>query len=37
LEKISRKDCRRTAEKAFDSKRVADEYENLFYEMIEKR
>ena len=37
LEKISRKDCRRTAEKAFDSKRVADEYENLFYEMIERR
>jgi len=37
LEDLSRKDCRRTSEKAFDSKRVADEYEKLFYEMIEKR
>jgi len=36
LENISREDCRRTATRAFDSKRVANEYEKLFYEMIEK-
>lgn len=36
LDKISREDCRRTAEIKFNSKRVADEYEDLFYEMKEE-
>lgn len=36
LERISRSDCRRTAEVKFDSKRVSDEYEELFYAMIDK-
>jgi len=34
LDKINRYDCRRIAEKKFDSKRVADEYEELFYEIL---
>ncbi len=37
IENLSREDCRRTAARAFDSKRVADNYENLFYEMINKK
>ncbi len=34
IRNIDRKDCRRTAEKVFNSKRVADEYEKLFYKII---
>lgn len=33
LDKIERKDCRNIAEKKFNSIRVANEYEDLFYEM----
>jgi glycosyltransferase involved in cell wall biosynthesis len=36
LDNISRNDCRRTAFKKFNSKRVADEYEKIFYETIKK-
>jgi len=34
LDNIKRHDCRKTAKVKFDSKRVADEYEKLFYSMI---
>lgn len=37
LESIRRGDCRRTAEKKFHSRRVADEYEALFYQMLERQ
>ena len=37
LGQINRKDCRRTAEVKFNSSRVAEEYEQLFYEMAEQR
>jgi len=35
LEEIDRRNCRKTAEVKFNSKRVADEYEELFYQIIE--
>tara|TARA_Y100000294_G_scaffold156598_1_gene157597 strand:- start:894 stop:2078 length:1185 start_codon:yes stop_codon:yes gene_type:complete len=34
LDYIERKNCRETAEKKFDSKRVSDEYESLFYKIL---
>jgi len=34
LDKIDRENCRKTAVKKFNSKRVAEEYLELFYEMI---
>lgn len=37
LNDIERKNCRSTALKKFDSKRVADEYEKLFYEIVNKK
>tara|TARA_Y100000034_G_scaffold96791_1_gene117958 strand:- start:412 stop:1587 length:1176 start_codon:yes stop_codon:yes gene_type:complete len=37
LDGINREDCRRTAVKKFNSERVANEYEKLFYEILENR
>ena len=36
IDNIDRKDARRTAEKIFNSKRVAEDYEKLFYKITEK-
>ncbi|MEX0920637.1 MAG: glycosyltransferase [Candidatus Pacearchaeota archaeon] len=36
LDNIDRIDCRKTVEKKFDSRRVIDEYEELFYDMVKR-